>query len=63
MFNVSEVQFQSVTDKNAVWNTPAVNSHYKSMECRVANLADVSEVELEEETLEQGGMELPFYRR
>lgn len=61
VFNVSEVQFQSVTDKNAVWNTPAVNSHYKSMVCRVANLADVSEVELEEETLEQGGMELFVY--
>ena len=61
VFNVSEVQFQSVTDENAVWNTPSVSSHYKSMVCRVANLADVSEVELEEETLEQGGMELFVY--
>lgn len=50
MFNVSEVQFQSVTDKNAVWNTPAVSSHYKSMVCRVANLTDVPEVELADET-------------
>ena len=28
VFNVSEVQFQSVTDENAVWNTPSVSSHY-----------------------------------
>ena len=49
VFNVSEVQFQSVTDKNAVWNTPAVSSHNKSTVCRVANLADVSEIDQQEE--------------
>ena len=60
-FNVSEVQFQSILDKNAVWNTPVASSNYKSIVCRVANLADVSEVELEDATLEQGGIELFVY--
>ncbi len=60
-FNVSEVQFQSVLDKNVVWNTPIASSNYKSIVCRVANLADISEVELEEAALEQGGMELFVY--
>ncbi|WP_294785493.1 HAMP domain-containing sensor histidine kinase [uncultured Eubacterium sp.] len=60
-FNVSEVQFQSILDENAVWNTPVASSNYKSVVCRVANLADVSEVELEDVTLEQGGIELFAY--
>lgn len=61
VFNVSEVQFQSILDENAVWNTPVASSNYKSVVCRVANLADVSEVELEDVTLEQGGIELFAY--
>ena len=60
-FNVSEVQFQSILDKNVVWNTPVASSNYKSIVCRMANLADISEVELEEAALEQGGMELFVY--
>lgn len=64
VFNVREVQFQSTVHKDQVLNIQTISAgglSYKNPVYRVANLSDVSDAELDDVTLEQGGIDLFVY--
>ena len=64
VFNVRKIQFVSTThsDETLEFTMDSTGSlSYKNPVYRVANLADVSEAELDDVTLEQGGIDLFVY--